>query len=279
MLNKNMVCHNTNIFNTTLVVAMAGSDADLNYLIEGTGPHVVLVHGVGANLTNWDQVVPRLSPDFTVMRMDLRGHGASPLIREPYTLEKFCADIIATMDRAGIAKAHLAGFSLGGLIAQCLAVNYPDRFDRIAILSAVAGRTPEEREKVTGRLALLRKGGFDSVSGAARDRWFTDRFIRENPDKVEDRLNEIRANDLESYIEAYRIFGESEMAERLHEIQHRTLVLTGENDIGSNTRMAALMHVKIPNSRLVILPELKHSLLVEAPEIIADHLIDFFKKP
>ena len=62
---------------------------------------------------------------------------------------------------------------------------------------------------------------------------------------------------------------------RLHEIGHETLVMTGENDIGSNTRMARLMHEKIERSRLVILPRLKHSVLVEAPDMIADEVIRF----
>ncbi len=258
---------------------MSHSRPPLHYVTEGSGPPLVLIHGVGANLHNWDETVPLLAPEFTLLRMDLRGHGKSPQIREPWTLEKFAEDVIDTMDRAGIARAHLAGFSLGGLIGQCLAVNYPERFDRVALLSAVAGRTPEEREKVTGRLALLREGGFAMVSDAARERWFTPGFIRDNPEKVAARLEEIRANDLESYIEAYRVFGHGEMADRLHEIGHRTLVLTGEHDIGSNTRMARLMHERIANSELVILPELRHSLLVEAPHLLAEHLLRFLKQP
>ncbi|ESR25052.1 Beta-ketoadipate enol-lactone hydrolase [Lutibaculum baratangense AMV1] len=132
---------------------------------------------------------------------------------------------------------------------------------------------------MTSRLALLRKDGIGAVTGAATDRWFTEEFARKHPEKIASRIEELMANDLESYIEAYRVFGESEMAPRLHEITHPTLVLTGEFDIGSNTRMARFMHDTIPQSELVILPELKHSILVEASDLVADHLIRFFGEP
>lgn len=250
----------------------------LNYVAEGAGPPVVLVHGVGSNLRAWDRVADRLSPQFHVIRMDLRGHGASSQIREPYSLEKFGEDIIAVMDAEGVGKADLVGFSLGGLIGQCLALDWPDRFRKIALLSAVAGRTREEREKVVSRLAMIREGGIITVTGAARDRWFTDDFARKHPEEIEKRIAELIANDKASYLEAYRVFGEGELAPRLHEIEHETLVLTGEFDQGSNTRMARFMHEQVAGSELVILPGLRHSILVEASDIVAGHLLAFLNR-
>ena len=248
----------------------ARSDARplLNYVAEGEGPPVVLVHGVGSDLESWDQVACRLAPKFRVIRMDLRGHGESSQIRETYSLEKFCEDIVAVMDAEGIDKADLVGFSLGGLIGQCLALNWPDRFRKIVLLSAVAGRTPEEREKVVSRLAMIREDGIVAVTGAARDRWFTDDYVSKHPEEIDKRIAELIANDKESYLEAYRVFGQSELAPRLHEIKHETLVLTGEFDQGSNTRMARFMHEQIANSELVILPGLRHSILVEASDLL-----------
>lgn len=254
----------------------ASSRPLLNYVVEGQGKPLVLVHGVGANLQSWDQVVERMAPSYRILRVDLRGHGASSHIEEEYSLEKFAEDIIAVMDAEGIEKADLAGFSLGGLITQCLALNYPERFDRIAILSAVAARTDEERAKVVSRLAMIDKDGIIAVTGAAKDRWFTEEFAAAHPEIIERRIAELIANHQPSYREAYRVFGQSELGHRLHEIPHRTLVLTGEFDQGSNTRMARFMHEKIANSELVILPRYKHSILVEASDVVSDHLLRFF---
>ena len=249
----------------------------LNYRVDGEGEPVILIHGVGANLQSWDTVQAALSRSrrYKAVRMDLRGHGASSPIKERYSLERFCADVLEIMDREAIERAHVVGFSLGGMIAQCLALNWPERVERLAFLATVAGRTEQERHKVVSRQELLRDGGIVAVTEAARERWFTEQFARQHPERIEARIREMVANDLESYIEAYRVFGESELAGRLHEIRHPTLVLTGEHDVGSNTRMARFMHKTIPDSRLVILPELKHSLLVEAPHIVADHLLAF----
>lgn len=263
----------------------------LNYVVEGEGPGeasegrpedrpaVVLIHGVGANLQSWDALVPRFAERFRVIRMDLAGHGESPPIRDSYSLERFADDIVAVLDREGVARCHVVGFSLGGLIAQTLALDWPDRVDRLALLSAVAGRTQEEREKVVSRLAMIRDGGIVAVTGAARDRWFTAAFAEAHPERIAARIAELIANDKESYMEAYRVFGLGDNADRLHEIGHRTLVLTGEHDSGSNTRMARLMHERIRDSRLVILPELKHSILVEAPDLVADHVLGFLIEP
>jgi pimeloyl-ACP methyl ester carboxylesterase len=247
----------------------------LNYVLEGAGPPVVLIHGVGADLGSWDEVAKRLRERWSLLRMDLRGHGRSPLIREEWSIEKFASDIVDTMDAVGWSQAHVVGFSLGGLIAQSIALDHPDRVDRLAILSAVANRTPEERSKVTGRLAEIRKGGIAAIASASRDRWFTAEFAAANPDRIEARMRELCANDLESYLEAYRIFGQTELGPRLGAIRHRTLVLTGENDVGSNTRMARDMHAAIEGSELVILPRLKHSILVEAPDLVAAELDRF----
>ncbi|MBB3064516.1 alpha/beta fold hydrolase [Limibacillus halophilus] len=258
----------------------AAATEHLNYIVEGpeNAPSMVLVHGVGANLASWDAVAERLVPKFRVLRMDLRGHGSSSPIRERWALGRFAEDVISVLDRESVDGADLVGFSLGGLIAQHLALHWPGRFDRLILLSTVAGRTPEEREKVVGRLAMLREGGITAITGAARERWFTEAFARKHPEKIDARIQEMLANDLESYIEAYRVFGESELASDLHRIPHRTLVMTGENDIGSNTRMARFMHQQIRNSELRVLPELKHSVLVEAPDLIADHLLRFLNR-
>jgi 3-oxoadipate enol-lactonase len=250
----------------------------IHYLIEGAGPHVTLVHGVGADLRSWDDVAARLAPSFTVVRLDLRGHGRSGRIAGHCTLDDLASDVRLVLDRLGIDKTHLAGFSLGGLIAQSLALSDPERIDRLAIISAVAGRTPDEREKVVGRLALLKEKGIAAVTAAAEERWFTAEFRAAHPDRVERRMAELLANDPQSYAAAYAVFATSDLGDRLGEISHATLVATGEHDVGSNTRMARMMHERIAGSSLVILPGLRHSVLVEAPEAIADLLLEHFSR-
>ena len=108
-------------------------------------------------------------------------------------------------------------------------------------------------------------------------RWFTGRFARENPELIAALAEQNRRNDPAAYAAAYRVLAESDLAERLHEIDRPTLVVTGENDVGSNTRMARLMHERIKGSQLTIIPEQKHSILTEVPDLVADLLVRFLQ--
>jgi 3-oxoadipate enol-lactonase len=248
---------------------------DLFYQMEGSGPPVMLIHGVGADGRNWDAIAPVLAVRYTVLRLDLRGHGRSGHIVGPLALDDFARDVVDVLDAAGVTRAHVVGFSLGGMIAQALGLDHAARVDRLVLLSAVAGRTEQERTRVRERLEILRTQGIAAITGAAQDRWFTAGFIAAHPEFVRKRIEELKANHPGSYAAAYTVFSTSDLGERLGGIVAPTLVVTGEFDVGSNTRMARFMHEVIEGSELRILPGLKHSVLVEAPEVIAEMVGEF----
>ncbi len=244
----------------------------------GDKPPVMLIHGVGADGTSWDQIAPALASAFRVLRLDLRGHGLSGHIEGPLKLDDFVRDVVAVLDAGSVPAAHIVGFSLGGMIAQGLGLRYADRVRRLVLLNAVAGRTAEERERVQSRLATLRQQGIGAITGAAQDRWFTAAFIAANPETVERRMRQLRENHAPSYAAAYTVFSTSDLGDQMHGIHAPTLVATGEHDIGSNTRMARFMHAQIPGSRLEILPGLRHSILAEAPNLVTRLVHDFLQE-
>jgi pimeloyl-ACP methyl ester carboxylesterase len=246
----------------------------LHARVEGDGPPVALIHGVGADLTSWDAIATQLAPRLTVIRGDLRGHGRSSRITECH-MRDFVGDLLALLDESGHAQVDLVGFSLGGLIAQWFALEHPHRVARLVLLSTVAERSATERARVLERADKLRDEGIASVVTAAEDRWFTPAFKAAHPDKVALRLEQLKANDLRSYAAAYRVFAEADAGVELAKIRHKTLIATGEYDVGSNMRMARHMHEAIAGSKLVIFPDLRHSVLMEAPDMIAALLIEF----
>jgi pimeloyl-ACP methyl ester carboxylesterase len=252
-------------------------NVEINYVSQGSGTPVTLVHGVGSNLESWDAIAETLSRRCRVIRMDLRGHGKSSRI-ETCRLADFLDDVTLVLEALGIARTHLVGFSLGGMIGQAYVLAHPERVDRLALISAVAGRTAEERANVQGRARKVREEGIGSVVAAAADRWFTESFRKKYPDVVAGRLEELEANDHRSYSAAYSVFAEGDLGDRLHAIRHPTLIVTGEHDVGSNTRMARFMHDAIPGSALHILPGLKHNVLLEAPDVISGLLLDFLSE-
>lgn len=261
------------------VATISVGDVKLAYRLDGAGGQpLICIHGVGSYKEAWEGVVERLKDDFTLLTFDLRGHGASTRIKGRYEIEDFVREVIALADHVGFKTFSLAGFSLGGLIAQKLALDHPQRVERLILLSTVAGRTKEEKDRVAGRLAALMAGEPGSHYDASLSRWLTEEFQTRNPDKIA-RLRERNAqNDPDCYAAAYRVLAETDLGEELSRIVIPTLVATGENDSGSNPRMAAFIHDRIRNSQLRIFPGLRHSILTEAPDLVASAIRDFSQK-
>ena len=240
-------------------------------------PTVILIHGLGGTLNIWDPIASVLEHRFSVLRYDLRGHGQSDVPTGDWSLDDFVRDLEEIFIDETLPHAHLVGFSLGGLIVQQFALSYPERVGQLAILSAVAGRTGTERERVQKRLQNLKTGDLETNIELALERWFSPEFRQNHPERVQKRIAELRATSPAGYFQAYRVFVLSDLAEHLSKIQCETLVMTGEHDPGSNVRMARLMHEAIPNSKLDILTDLRHSILVESPQLIAEKLDSFLR--
>ena len=248
----------------------------INFEVEGRGRHVTLLHGVGSHLQAWDSVVAALRDELTLLRYDLRGHGKSgPL--GPYALDDYVADLAALLDAQSVDRTTLVGFSFGGMIAPAFTVRHPERVRALGILSAVAGRTPEQRAAVMKRADELGRGGASTTVGAAIERWFTPEFRAGNPEIVERQIQRVLGNDPVGYAAAYRVFAESDPIDELGKISCPTLVMTGEHDSGSTPAMARAIHERIANSRLVILPRYRHSLLIEAMAEVVSELRAFLK--
>lgn len=248
----------------------------LNYCIEGRGPEpLVCIHGVGSYLEAWADVAQRLSHEFTILTFDLRGHGLSSKIKGRYDIDDFVSETLALADHVGFQTFHLAGFSLGGLIAQRLALTHLNRIRRLVLLSTVAGRTPDERQRVLARLAALQAGEPGSHYDASLSRWLTEDFQAHNPEKIDTLRQRNAMNDPDCYASAYRVLAETDFGGLLDQIRCPTLIATGEEDAGSNPRMAQYMHERIQGSRLRVLPGLRHSILIEAPDLVATMMMDF----
>lgn len=256
----------------------AVGDVELNYRIEGEGAPLVCIHGVGSYLEAWSGVVERLKDRFTILTFDLRGHGHSSRVGGRYEIDDFVGEALVLADKAGFTTFHLAGFSLGGLIAQRLALTHLGRLDKLVLLSTVAGRTPQERERVLDRLAALRGGTPADHHNASLSRWLTEEFQARNPDTIAWLRKRDAENDPDCYAAAYRVLAETDFGGFLDQIRCPTLIATGEDDTGSNPRMARYMQERIPDSELKILPGLRHSILIEAPDVVAAVIGDFLSK-
>lgn len=252
------------------------ADVTLNYRLDGNGSlPLVCIHGVGSSLEAWSEVVRELTEAFTILTFDLRGHGKSSRTPGRYEIDQLVGETLALAEHVGFTKFDLAGFSLGGLIAQRLTLTHPARVRRLVLLSTVAGRNELERERVRARLSALQAGEPMAHYEASLARWLTEDFQARHPEAVL-RLRQLNAaNDPVCYAAAYRILAESDFGEHLAQIRCPTLIATGAEDVGSNPRMAAFMHDQIAGSELRILPGLRHCILIEAPQQVASVMRKF----
>ncbi len=244
----------------------------------GTGAPLVLIHGVGLDLEIWEPLVPTLQPGRRLIRYDMQGHGESAKPPGPYRL----ADFVGQLDRLATALAldrfDLAGFSMGGMVAEAFAARFPERVRRLALLHTVHDRSARERAAVAARLAQVEAGDLEGSIEAALARWLNANFRKTHPEAVSAIERRMRSNDQAAYLASYRVFAtaDAEVRPLLDRIRCQTLVLTGEYDTGSTPTMAKLLTASISEATIAILPALRHLSLIEAPEAVAPVLDRFF---
>ena len=248
------------------------------FSVEGEGPPLVLIHGIGASRHSWDGIVDRLKHEYRCIFYDLRGHGRSPKPAPPYSLDDLVEDLEALRAELGLAKAHFMGHSLGGMIGPAYARRYPERVLSLGLLSTAAGRTAEDSAKVKGVVAAMRQRGIAPVLETLKERWFTPEFAAARPEVIARRMQQVIDCDPEVFLSVFDIYAETEMAPWLAEVKAPSLVLTGEFDGGCPPRLNEFIARTMPNAELVVLPKLRHAILLEAPDQVAPPLLEFLAR-
>lgn len=248
------------------------------FSVEGDGEPLFLIHGIGASRASFAGLVPFLRPEYRCISYDLRGHGVSPAPAPPYTLDDLVEDLEALRRELGIEAAHFAGHSLGGMIGPAYARKYPQHVLSLGLYSTAAFRTADDSAKVKGVVAAMRAKGIAQVLEALKDRWFTPEFAALKPEVIARRMQQVIDTDPEVFLSVFDIYAETEMAPWLHEVTQPCLVLTGENDGGCNPRLNSLIAAALPHSELVILPVLRHAILLEAAGKVAPPVLDFLRR-
>ena len=187
--------------------------------------------------------------------------------------------LLRLLDRCGIERAAVVGFSLGGMIARRFALDHADRLSALAILHSPHDRSSAEREAVCARVRQTEEFGPAANVEPALERWFTPAFRAAEPETVALVRKWITSNDPAAYSQVYRVLaeGDSEIADGLERIACPTLVMTGADDPGNTPAMAEAMSRLIPGARLAILPGLRHMALAEAPAAVGGPLAAFLR--
>ena len=223
---------------------------------------IVFIHGVGLNHKIWE---PQINVfENTFLAYDILGHGKTPLDKEHLSFDDFSNQLINLIDELNIRRIHLVGFSIGSLIARNFASKYSDRLESLILLCSIFRRTEKQQQIVKDRFELAKKS--KSLSKQALKRWFTDEYLEKNPNTYNKISSILEQNSMENFLKIYELFVNHKDEEQFEKIKTKTLIMTGEGDIGSTPEMSINLSKVINNSNVKIISKGKHLCSIECAD-------------
>jgi pimeloyl-ACP methyl ester carboxylesterase len=261
-----------------------GSGVALYYEIAGDGPPLCLINGYRLSGHAWPRpFIARLATRCTVISFDNRGTGRSDKPSGGYDFASSAADVVALLDDLDIARVHLLGYSMGGAIAQEVAIRHADRIGRLILFATFCGGIWSEPASYSIFRRLLTHEG-QSPEQAARQAWpvtYSPEYLATHAAAVEQQMRRELEYPTSIFVanrqmEAILNF---DRYRDLPRIAAPTLVASGEDDVLVKPRNASILASRIPDARLELLADLGHRAIWEAPEEIADFICDFITGP
>ncbi len=261
------------------VTVKTASDGTRFEVLEGPGPAVLLVHGLGLNRHMWQWQRNALAERYTVISYDLFGHGESPPPPATPSLTLFSGQLQRLIDEVDVRKAAIAGFSLGGMIARRFAMDHGSRLWALAILHSAHKRDRAAHDAIQSRVHQARREGPAATVDAALERWFSKSFHRSNPETMHKVRDWVMANSKDVYPDIYQVLvdGVDELIAPSPAIQCPTLVMTGSEDYGNSVEMTHAIAAEIDGAKTVILPGLRHMAMAENPALFNSELLNFLQ--
>jgi len=252
---------------------------EISYEVSGQGEPVIFIHGVGSRKSSWNLIKEKLHEKYLCISYDLRGHGNTPLPDEnKFFLDDLVNDLEKLRLKIKLKKFHIVGHSLGGQIGPAYAKKYPDYVLSLTMLSTAAFRTEIEKNKIYELIDAMKANGLESVLPLLISRWYTDDFAKKNPQFISNRIHMIKEMDLKTFCRVFWIYADCMMEDWIHEIKIPTLVMTGELDISCNPRINKMIVEAMPDARLEILKDLRHSITGEKPDLVATKIRTFYEE-
>jgi 3-oxoadipate enol-lactonase/4-carboxymuconolactone decarboxylase len=251
------------------------NDINIHVLIEGPpgAPPLVLLHSLGTNLHVWDAQAAELSRSFRVIRPDLRGHGLSDCTPGPYSMALFAQDLAGLLDALQVDQVHVAGVSIGGMIAQAFAAAHPGRAASLVLVDTAMAIPPAA--SWSERAAKVRAEGIGVIAEGVIARWVTPAFM-DVPETAGLRAMLLRT-PAEGYAAAAQAIAAADLTASTHGLQVPALIIVGAQDQATPVASAQALHAALAGSSLFVLPDAAHIPLVEKPGEITDAMLAFYK--
>jgi 3-oxoadipate enol-lactonase/4-carboxymuconolactone decarboxylase len=235
------------------------------------GAPLVMLHSLGTTSDIWDAQAAALARSFRVIRPDMRGHGLTGCTPGPYSMALLARDVAGVMDALGVETAHVAGISIGGMIAQAFAAAYPGRAASLMLVDT-AMAIPSA-ESWTARAATVRAEGIGAIEDAVIARWVTPGFAGA-PETAGLRAMLTRT-PVEGYAAAAEAIAAADLTSGTSALSVPALVVVGDQDASTPVASAEALQGAIAGASLIVIEGAAHIPTVEKPEEVSAALLGF----
>jgi 3-oxoadipate enol-lactonase len=242
-------------------------------------PWLVFSHSLACTVRMWDGEIAKHKANYRVLVYDTRGHGQSAAPTGPYTLEQLADDLHALLKHLKIEKPHYVGLSMGGMIGQTAALKYPGIFRTMTLCDTTSRYPAEAAPMWQERIRVAESKGMEPLVQPTLERWFTEGFRKNHPEKVKPVAALIEKTPVPGYVGCCAAIPKINVTSRLKEIRTPTLVICGNDDPATPPAMAREIQENIPGAKLALIPQAAHLANIEQPEAFNRALADFLSSP
>jgi 3-oxoadipate enol-lactonase len=251
----------------------------LHFVKEGQGPTIVLAHALGCDHTMWDEVAQQLAKGFTVLRYDQRGHGRSERLPGPFSIGNMADDAAALIERETQGEVHFVGLSLGGMVAQQIAVRHPHLVNSLVVANSSSRYEDTLRAMWRARIETAVNLGMAAIAETVLPRWFTRPWSQDPAHAA--RLAQLRkiveGTDARAYADCCEAISRIDFFASNPRIACPTLVIAGTHDESTPLSMSHAICNAISGAELATL-EAAHLSAVERPEEFAGLVAGFISR-
>ncbi|MBM6583619.1 3-oxoadipate enol-lactonase [Microvirga sp. BT689] len=230
-------------------------------------PALVFINSLGSDLRIWEEVAPAFTERFRIVLYDKRGHGLSDAPPAPYTIDDHTDDLLSLLDHLGIEEASLVGLSVGGMIAQRMAVRFPRRVQSITLCCTAAKiGTPELWAE---RIGAVETGSIESIADSVLQRWFTPRFHETQADDLAGWRNMLVRTPVHGYAGTCAAIRDADLRQDAGRIAVPTLCVAGDQDGSTPADVVKGTVDLIPGARFELIDGAGHIPCVEKPAALS----------
>ncbi|HEY2540010.1 MAG TPA: alpha/beta hydrolase [Stellaceae bacterium] len=232
------------------------------------GPAVCITHSLASDGGSWAEQVPALlGAGFRVLRLDMRGHGGSDPVAGDYAMRELAGDVAAVLDALGLTRVQYIGLSIGGMIGQAFALEYPHKLVSALWCDTLPASPPGAAELWGPRIAAVKAANsLEPIAEASMDRYLSPAFRAKNPGRWQQLRDTVIGTTPQGYLGCAAAILDFDFVPRLASLRLPVLVVCGEEDAGTpaaeNRRLASL----VPGARYEEIAQMRHFPNVEAPE-------------